>query len=553
MPKHHRYLVASAVVLLFLALFAVAVYQIYDHFFAMQKAEIIIDREGVAEDSFQLIYEGEILGEAPYRNGTLYLDMELINEPYAGGRLFFDELSQNLYYTTTMEKIRLTQEAGDYLIQGDTLYFSASKARELFGLEFFSSETYQRAVLLEQSYLAGICTAATTYLKPTPYEKDRSYLVALGLGEEVLLYEAQESPEYYYAVTKEGLRGYLLKEEVETESRRVAVKEPKSYQMDASLYPKGKVCLAWQPFYSDSYGESVYREIDAAKGSVNVISPGWLTLTAEGEIESYASREYVEYLHEAGIQVWPMFGNQFDSDRVYEALESEEGREAICRYLLDFCQEYGVEGINMDFEGLGPRTNRLYIQFLRELSITLRHNGYLLSVDTLVPSEWSEYYDRDVMYDVCDYVFVMAYDEHYAGSEKPGSVSSYSFTKSSLENMLAEGVHSDKLVLGIPWYTRIWLGDDADFTSFTAGMDYVESYIDEHELTESYDETTRQTLAEGEAEGERCRIWIENEDSLRWRLELAREAEIAGVAAWALGFEKESIWKIINETWNDIS
>jgi spore germination protein YaaH len=40
-------------------------------------------------------------------------------------------------------------------------------------------------------------------------------------------------------------------------------------------------------------------------------------------------------------------------------------------------------------------------------------------------------------------------------------------------------------------------------------------------------------------------MWQEEEKSIEKKMKVIYEAEVAGVAAWKLGLEKESIWDVI--------
>ena len=42
-------------------------------------------------------------------------------------------------------------------------------------------------------------------------------------------------------------------------------------------------------------------------------------------------------------------------------------------------------------------------------------------------------------------------------------------------------------------------------------------------------------------------IWLEDEISIKSRMELIKKYKLAGAAYWALGQEKDSIWKVIDK------
>ena len=67
-----------------------------------------------------------------------------------------------------------------------------------------------------------------------------------------------------------------------------------------------------------------------------------------------------------------------------------------------------------------------------------------------------------------DYVIVMAYDEHYAGTDA-GSVASLPFVKEAVEDTV-QLVGKEHVIAGIPFYTRIWTTTDGNTTSRAVGM-----------------------------------------------------------------------------------
>ena len=279
---------------------------------------------------------------------------------------------------------------------------------------------------------------------------------------------------------------------------------------------------------------------------MNVFAPTWYTLDENGEILSYVNAEWVAWAHEQGYQVWAMFDNEGDNDRAYAAIATESGREEVIAYLLAQCEELGLDGINVDFEILSEDTAACLIEFVRELGAVLRPKGYILSVDVSVPRAWSYYYRRDLLAKASDYIIVMAYDEHYSGGDA-GSVSSMQFTSSAIDDMLLQ-VPPEKLILGIPFYTRIWYVSEEGTSSEAWGMNRTQTYIEENKLEPVLDESTGQDFVTRTVDQVEEKIWIENERSVRTRVEMASDAGLAGVACWKIGLEKEETWDWIRES-----
>ena len=216
----------------------------------------------------------------------------------------------------------------------------------------------------------------------------------------------------------------------------------------------------------------------------------------------------------------------------------------------------------MDFEKISVECGEHYIQFIRELSIKCKQNGLVLSVDNYVPKGYNMQYNRKEQGIVADYVVIMGYDEHFAGSLEAGSVSSYNFVKEGIEETLKE-VPAEKIISGIPFFTRLWeetpktaeeLEEDAgteeeeyktNVSSVALEMKVAEETVEKNKAELVWDEDAQQEFATWSAGDVTYKIWLENEKSLEQKLQLMKENKLAGTAAWALGQERSDIWELI--------
>lgn len=298
---------------------------------------------------------------------------------------------------------------------------------------------------------------------------------------------------------------------------------------------------------------SQFAEDTADVTGVNVISPTWYFLAdSEGEITSFADADYVKAAHKKNMQVWALISNFSADVDSTTLLASRAARQKVQNYLIGQAKEIGFDGINIDFEGIAQEAGCDYVQFIRELSILCRKNGIILSVDVPVPMDFSKYYNREELGNVCDYVIMMGYDEHYAGSDIVGSVASMDFEETGIQNMLTE-VSKDKLISAIPFYTRLWytetLADGtANVTSEAYSMDNIEALLTEKGVTATYDESTGQQYAEWtDSDGKFCQVWLEDENSIAARAALVSKYELSGIAEWVLGREQSWVWDVISK------
>ena len=213
--------------------------------------------------------------------------------------------------------------------------------------------------------------------------------------------------------------------------------------------------------------------------------------------------------------------------------------------LIKQALRFSLEGINIDFETLSEETGPHFIQFLRELSILCRANKLVLSVDNPVPqNDYTYHYDRESQGEVVDYVIIMGYDEHYYGSEKAGSVASLPWVEQGITDTLKE-VPAEKVINGIPFYTRLWKTSAGIVTSEAIGMDAADEVISKYKVETYWDKNYSQNYGKFEKGNDLYQIWLEDEKSIAAKMELIKNYNLAGVAEWKLGFERASIWKVI--------
>lgn len=222
----------------------------------------------------------------------------------------------------------------------------------------------------------------------------------------------------------------------------------------------------------------------------------------------------------------------------------------------------GIDGINVDFEKISKECGEHYTQFLRELSVKCHQNGLVLSVDNYVPKSYNAHYNIEEQGKVADYVIIMGYDEHYSGSYESGSVASLNFVKEGIEAAL-KVVPKEKLINAVPFFTRLWKevpkteeelaaeagAEAAEYsvkvTSEAYGMKEAEAVIANAGAKIAEDTVTKQNYAQWEADGAVYKIWLEDEKALGDKLTLMKDYQLAGTAAWRLGFEKPAVWELI--------
>ena len=508
------------------------------------------------ENSVALIQNGELQEEQAVLIG---------GEPYAAYTYVESQLNSCFYWDEETKGILLTTSGGvQTLLPGDaavaktpggqpavqqesdgTVYISLDVVKEYTDLDYAYYSDPNRVVIRNE--WDGVEQA--TVQSDTAQVRQKGGIKSLILADvqkgDTLLY-LENLDNWCKVMTADGYTGYIQTEDIsEPEAIEARTAKKDSYER---ITRDHKINLVWHQSTSTESNDAM-AEMTAEMTGVNVISPTWFSVTDEtGTISSLASADYVKLAHEAGREVWGLidnFNEAFDetTDLAYASVRSR-----IIEQLLAEAASCGMDGINVDFENLKEAGIPHYLQFLRELTSAAHAQNLVVSVDTPVPQAYTMYYQRGEQARFVDYMIVMAYDEHFAGSEEAGSVSSLPFVQQAVEEM-TRVMPADQVICGIPFYTRVWtekFGQSA-ITSEVLGMDGAKNYAKENQMTETWDASLGQNVATVETSDARYTIWMEDEQSMEEKLKVIQSADLAGVAEWKLGFERADVWSLISE------
>lgn len=508
------------------------------------------------ENSVALIQNGELLEEQAVLIG---------GEPYAAYTYVESQLNSCFYWDEETKGILLTTSGGvQTLLPGDaavaktpggqpavqqesdgTVYISLDVVKEYTDLDYAYYSDPNRVVIRNEWDGMEQATVQSDTAQVRQKGGIKSLILADVQKGDTLLY-LENLDNWCKVMTADGYTGYIQTEDIsEPEAIEARTAKKDSYER---ITRDHKINLVWHQSTSTESNDAM-AEMTAEMTGVNVISPTWFSVTDEtGTISSLASADYVKLAHEAGREVWGLidnFNEAFDetTDLAYASVRSR-----IIEQLLAEAASCGMDGINVDFENLKEAGIPHYLQFLRELTSAAHAQNLVVSVDTPVPQAYTMYYQRGEQARFVDYMIVMAYDEHFAGSEEAGSVSSLPFVQQAVEEM-TRVMPADQVICGIPFYTRVWtekFGQSA-ITSEVLGMDGAKNYAKENQMTETWDASLGQNVATVETSDARYTIWMEDEQSMEEKLKVIQSADLAGVAEWKLGFERADVWSLISE------
>ena len=513
------------------------------------KAKVV----GIKGSQVALLLDNELQEEKGiYEDGQVYLPVGWVNE-YLNQRFYWDEGEKLLVYALPESIVYADEDAqGEkgplFKVTDDGMYLS-------LGLVVNYTDIRTRSFATSQIKRVFIDTLWEPYdtaeVKKAGHVREKGgvkspILTELEQGEQVDVLETMEK--WSRVRTEDGYIGYI-------ENRRLDGREqvtPES-SFEAPVYTSismdEKVRLGFHQVTRQEANNTLESYVSVTK-DMNVIVPTWFNVISDdGTYNSLASKEYVDKAHEMGLQVWAMVENVSTQESVKNLntktlMSSTSTRRKLIENLMKEADTYGFDGFNLDFESLKAEAGPHYVQFIRELSVSCRQKGLVLSVDNYVPSPYSAFYNRREQGIVADYVIIMGYDEHYAGGDA-GSVASISYVKDGIENTLKE-VPKEKVINAVPFYTRVWTVNEGKTTSKAYGIADARQWVADNHVDLTWDQELGQFYGSTvNGNGEQY-IWMEDEKSMALKIGLVKDFDLAGVACWKLGFESSDIWDIVS-------
>lgn len=302
--------------------------------------------------------------------------------------------------------------------------------------------------------------------------------------------------------------------------------------------------LAWN---GSSSSEAIRSQVSQTMG-LDIVSPTWFQLDkADGSLRDTSDPATVRWLKERQYAIHPLIHNQFDSKLTSAFLADSAAQTRFIGALVDRLAQLGVDGVNIDFESLAGKDRDAYTAFVRNLTAAAHAKGLTVSIDLPRGSvSWNHLtaFDHAKLADIVDYIITMTYDHHYSGSPTAGSVAGLQWVEQGIEEFLAYGIPRDKLMLGIPYYTREWRIDASGALVGNRALllKDIPALLASKQTTSTWDERFNQYKITYQEDGLTRVFWLEDDKTIAARLELAKKYDLAGVAAWRLGHEDAAAW-----------
>ena len=427
-----------------------------------------------------------------------------------------------------------------------TIYIPITELEDVYGIEIkylpdskvltvdSTSKEQKKAIITKN---VAVKSSTKFIAKTIDRVKKGSYVIVVS-----------EDKGYTKIRTENGKVGYVKSNKI---ANTVVVRE----EMQETKQITGKVNLVWD-YYSEV--ASAPDRTGVTMDGVNVVSPAFFHLNTNGELTEnvgQAGVAYIEWAHSNGYKVWPMVQNAGDGmiNVTSNIMNDYNKRQNLINKIVDYCVKYKLDGINVDFENMKQEDKDMYSRFIIELTPRLKDMGVVVSVDVTAPDgseTWSMCFDRNVIGDVADYIIFMAYDQYGTSSNKSGTTAGYDWVNVSLNKFLkTEEIKNDKIILAIPLYTRLWTEDSSGnvVKQTTVSLKNIDKVVPSN-VQKQWDDNLKQYYVEYQDGSYTKKMWIEDEKSLKEKIDLIKNNNLAGVASWEKGMETDNFWTFLKES-----
>ena len=532
--------------------------------YSNEKYDMTVYFENKSDSDIAIIMQDEFMTDRAYLfDGTYYVDMDFVRQ-YFNNRFYRDTVENLLIMTTPTDMlinaigtsvVESNEQSNDmgYVVsrtEGDKLLIALDYAKKFANFSYEAFENPGRIqIYTEWNEKTVAKVKKDTAVRHRGGVKSE-ILKEVSAGEKLTVIEQMD--EWSKVKTNDAIIGFIENKKLTDISPELPLPVT-DYQVPeyTNLCRDHKINLGWHAVAAAAGNDTLEGFVSGAKG-LNVVSPTWFNMCdSEGNYDNFSSESYVSKAHDMGLEVWPTFNNteHYNEVDVKAVIESTSKRQDLISRLTSDILAVGADGINVDIEMLPTSAGKDFSEFIRELSISCRKNNIVLSIDNYVPIGNTDYYDRKTQGEVADYVVIMGYDEHYGGSEDAGSVASIGYVETGLTNTLSE-VPAEKVINGIPFYTRIWEINGADVSSTAVDMPTANEWVANHGIDLEWDDETCQNYGEYTSGNSTFKIWMEDAESIKVKLNVMETNKIAGVAEWRLGYETPDIWDVIGEYLN---
>jgi len=309
-----------------------------------------------------------------------------------------------------------------------------------------------------------------------------------------------------------------------------------------------KDVAVYLPWWDQDNG---FESIKENKDKISHIKAFWYQIKKDGTIRKYTgagNKEIIKFAKTNNIKILPVINSAHEPENVELIFTDAKARSKHINDILELILLNEYDGIEIDYESMdGENQKEGFSTFIKELSTVLKNNSKTLAVavhaKTTDGGAWEGPAAQDwkVLNQYCDQIKIMTYDYSWSTSEA-GNIAPLSWMKEVL-NYAITVLDKDKIYLGIHFYGYDWLEEQGRDVVYADVLEL----IDEYSPTISTSKEQEKNFTYTDEEDERT-VYFADHETIKPRLKLVNEYNIAGIGIWSLGQEDPKNWQSIADT-----
>lgn len=286
--------------------------------------------------------------------------------------------------------------------------------------------------------------------------------------------------------------------------------------------------------------------------NLNIVSPALATINNQFDLQVAAQSSNTNNIQSQGKKVWArIIMNNDTKTNVHTFLANNKKVRELSKIIRQTAITNNWDGINLDIENISGGDREALSQFIKYLSDELNKTSISLSID-LPPdpngnNNTASPFDHKIIGKYCNYIVFMGYDQHWSTDPVPGPVTSLSWLKQNVQEFIQTGISPNKLILGLPAYTRIWeQNQQGQIVKDPAEpIQYVQSLVTKNHRNLAWDSALGEYFTSYNVNNVQYKIWLPTEKSFNIYLNLINQFHLAGSAVWNLNLMETDYWNQI--------
>lgn len=450
--------------------------------------------------------------------------------------LCFDINNQTLDVNGKKSSAKVIVDNGEY-------YIPMSKLEDVYCIDVKYNEKSKTVVI--ESLDRKLVTAKVNKNTSMRYKRTAlsRNIKKLKSGESVAIVPEQSKLRgYTYVRSEDGKLGYIKSSYLSDEKveREATVSEK----------PKEKISMVWEYFETSAPKKSDTEKYEG----INVVVPTFLYMDGS-DVKNRIDNNglaYTKWAKSNDYKVWAMLSNNNHTEEQMNSfsawINDFQKRKSVIDQIVNYAEQYGFDGINIDFENVYLKDKEGLSRFIIELKPELENKGIILSVDVTEPDgsdNWSLYFNRNLIGDIADYTVFMAYDQYGRTSTTAGPTAACYWVEKNINKFInQEEVDPNKIILGIPFYTILWKEYNGELTGTAIPQKNIKIPAN---VQTTWLEDSKQNYMEYTQNGASYKMWIEDVEATSQKLDFIKQYNLAGAAFWTKGFENPSVWSVVKQ------